>query len=805
MDVTESGGATGAARGGVRQALRWAGAAALLLLAAATGAGAVGLVLLRGSLPQVDGTARLPGLAAPVEVERDGLGVPTVRGGSRADVARATGFLHGQDRFFQMDLLRRRAAGELSELVGSAALPLDRRTRLHRFRRTAEAALAALPPGDRALLQAYAQGVEAGLRSLRRLPFEYLLLRAEPAPWRTEDCLLVVLAMFIDLNGQEGRHEAAVAALAEALPAPVADLLAPAGTEWDAPLQGASFATPPLPGPGVLDLRLRQAAPRGPPEPARPARGSNAWAVAGSHTAHGGAILASDMHLGLRVPNTWYRASLAWRDGDRERRVTGVTLPGVPLVVAGSNGSVAWGFTNSYGDWQDLVLVEPDPADPARYLAPGGSRPFERTLETIRVKGRADERLEVLSTAWGPVVGRDGRGRPRALSWTAHLPGAVNLETAGLERAETVEEALDAGGRAGLPPQNLVAADRDGRIGWTVAGAIPRRLGLDGRLPASWADGSRRWEGWLAPSERPRIVDPPSGRIWTANARAVDGPGLRLLGDGGYALGARARQIRDDLAGLEKATERDMLAVQLDDRARFLEHWQRLLLRTLTPAALAADPRRTEVRRLVEAWGGRAAAGSAGYRLVRDFRQRAVEKALAPFAAAARAADPAFELAELTQAEGAAWRLVSERPLHLLDPAYPSWEALLLAALDEALAALPGGGRDLASQTWGKRNAAAIRHPLSPSVPGMGWLLDMPADPLPGDANMPRVQSPAFGASERMAVSPGREAEGYLHMPGGQSGNPLSPWYRAGHGAWVRGEPTAFLPGPRQHLLRLEP
>jgi penicillin amidase len=558
----------------------------------------------------------------------------------------------------------------------------------------------------------------------------------------------------------------------------------------------------------VLDLRTRKAArdpaPRGAAtDPGAP--GSNGWAVAGSHTAHGGAILADDMHLALRVPNIWYRASLAWADGNAGRRVTGVTLPGVPLVVAGSNGRVAWGFTNSYGDWQDLVELEVDAADPGRYRAPGGPRPFERATEVLKVKGGPDEALEVLSTIWGPVVDRDPRGRPRALAWTAHHPEAVNMELASLETAASLEEALDAANRSGIPPQNLVCADAGGRIGWTIAGVIPRRLGFDGLLPGSWADGTRRWDGWRAPAEAPRIVDPPSGRVWTANARVVDGAALALLGDGGYALGARARQIRDDLLSRERVSERDMLAIQLDDRALFLERWRDLLLRTLSPGAVAGDARRAEARRLVEDWGGRAAAGSAGYRLVRDFRLRATALALAPFASEARAKDPRFDPGELRQAEAAAWRLVSERPAHLLNPRYPGWEALLLAALDGALADLPGGGKDLAARTWGERNTAVIRHPLSRAIPLLGGLLDMPAEPLPGDRDMPRVQAPDFGASERMAVSPGREAEGLFHMPGGQSGHPLSPWYRAGHAAWARGEPAPFLPGPRRHLLELVP
>jgi penicillin amidase len=796
------------APGARRSGRRWGlGLLLLALLLVVPAAGAASWAL-RASLPRLDGVVALPGLSAPVRVERDALGVPTVRGATRQDVARATGFLHAQDRFFQMDLLRRRSAGELSELAGAGTLPLDRGIRRYRLRAVARRALEALPAGQRALLEAYAAGVGAGLASLGSRPWEYLLLRARPAPWRAEDSLLVVLTMFVDLTGEGGARDATLGALRDTLPAPFLELLAPAGGEWDAPLQGGPLSTPPLPGPEVLDLRKRPGALGAAPHPAvdePDLPGSNGWVVDGRHSAGGGALVADDMHLGHAVPNIWYRASLAWSDDGEPRRLTGVTLPGLPAVVAGSNGHVAWGFTNSYGDWQDLIELEPAPGDPGAYLAPGGVRPLERCTELIRVKGGADVALEVLDSEWGPVVSEDARGRRRALAWTALRPGGVDLGLLALERARDLGEALDAANAAGIPPQNFMAGDAAGHVGWTIAGRLPRRVGLDGRLPTSWADGTRRWDGWWPPAETPRLVDPPSGRLWTANSRVVEGEALERIGDGGYALGARARQIRDDLMARERFDERDLLGIQLDDRALFLARWQALLLGALDAAALGADPRRAEVRRLVEAWGARAAVGSVGYRLVRAWRLAVTARALAPFLAEARRALPRLEAGDLLQAEGFAWRLVTERPAHLLAPGEGSWDRLLLAALDDVLAALPEGGRHLAARTWGEANTAAIRHPLSPAVPGLGRLVDMPPDPLAGDANLPRVERPAFGASERFVVSPGREEEGIFHMPGGQSGHPLSPYYRAGHAAWVEGHPTPFLPGPAVHVLDLSP
>lgn len=805
-------------RPGPKRLLRWAaiGLTAIVLLLLA---GGVWLhSRLRASLPRLEGRVELEGLSAEVLVERDALGVPTLRGANRDDVARATGFLHAQDRFFQMDLLRRAAAGELAELLGPFALDFDRRTRVHRFRAAAERGLARADPAQRRILESYTDGVNAGLAALGAAPPEYLLLRVDPAAWRPEDGLLVTLAMYLDLQSDLAGRESDRGVLYEVLPRPLAEFLTPRGTEWDAPLTGEPWSTPPVPPAEVFDLRERaptettrasaHPTPRwaDPDEP--PSAGSNNWAVTGALTADGGALVANDMHLPLRLPNIWYRASFVWPDGDRPermQRVTGLTLPGAPPIVAGSNGRIAWGFTNSQGDWADLVVLEVDPAKPRVYATPQGPREMEAFAERIAVRGAEAETLEVLWTIWGPVVDEDLRGRPRALRWVAHDDEAVDLGLLEMERAEGLDEALAAAAATRIPTQNCVVADATGRIGWTLMGPIPRRFGHDGRLPRSWAGGDAGWDGLLAPEEYPRIVDPPGGRIWTANNRVVDGEMLRVIGDGGLVLGARARQIRDDLRGIERATPRDMLAVQLDDRALLLERWRDLLLDVL---AGDADPRRAELRRIVEAdWTGRASIDSAGFRMVRTFRLYLAEGVLGAITAECSEADERFSLWNEGQWEGPLWRIVQERPPHLLEPGFDGWDARFLATVDRVIEYFaPEAGARLATRTWGQRNTASIRHPLSAALPSwLGSRLDAPHDPLPGDGGMPRVQSPSFGASERFVVSPGREQTGILHMPGGQSGHFLSPYYLAGHEAWARGEPTPFLPGTTLHRLTLAP
>jgi penicillin amidase len=500
---------------------------------------------------------------------------------------------------------------------------------------------------------------------------------------------------------------------------------------------------------------------------------------------------------------------LEWPAGDGcgpAHRIVGVTAPGAPVVVVGSNTRVAWGFTNSQGDWSDLVIVEVDPDNPERYRTPSGWVEIRHFSETIHVRGGAAEVIDIEETIWGPIIDHDHLGRPRAMRWIAHDPGGANLGLLGLEHVSTVEEAIEVANTTGIPPQNFVCADDTGSIGWTIVGRIPKRFGLSGRVPTSWADGDKGWNGWQETEAYPRIVDPPGGLIWTANARVVDGKMLELIGDGGYDLGARAHQIRDHLRDLESPDERDMLSVQLDDRALFLERWRGLLLDVLDEQAVRDHPARLEFRGLVEAtWTGRAGVDSTAFRFVRAFRKFTFERVYGWLTKPCQEADEDFSIYRLPQEEGPLWQLVTERPPHLLNPGTTSWREELLAVVDTTIEYYADLGGELREHTWGARNTLSMQHPLSRAVPALSRWLDMPRDQLPGDGYMPRVQSPGWGASERLAVAPGREKEGYFHMPGGQSGHPLSPHYRTGHDAWVEGVATPLLPGSSEHRLILIP
>jgi penicillin amidase len=814
----------------------------LVLVVAALLAGAAAVwarAQLHGSLPQIDGVRQVQGLSAPVSVTRDALGIPTIRAATREDAARATGFLHAQDRFFQMDLARRRAAGELAALVGVRAIALDREIRIHRFRAIARRAAALLGPTDRAQLTAYTAGVNAGLQALDAPPFEYLALRQTPAPWLLEDSLLVVLSMFVTLQDTDGSYEATLATMYDILPTPMFEFLVPRGSEWDTPLVGSAFAASPIPGPEIYDLRSRRRhkppifnpksqAPLSDRVDAGPAIshpglggsdlgfdnhsaavGSNSFAVSGRLTSNGGALIANDMHLGIRVPNTWYRAAIEWPDPTNPaepHRLAGVTLPGVPALVVGSNSHVAWGFTNTYADWSDIVLLDVDPARPNAYLTPDGWREFERHDETISIAGQPAQQETVLWTVWGPVLGSDHLGRRRAYRWVAHSPERLAVSVSPLESARTLEAALDVANGLGTPGQNIVVADRSGRIGWSVYGSIPRRVGLDGQLPASWSTSARGWSGWLTDAEYPRIVDPPEGRIWTANNRVVNGGMLAALGDGSYEIGSRARIIRNRLQAKERFTRLDLLDIQLDTSAEFLSRWRGLILRTLAPAAVNARPERAELRDIVEReWSGSALANSAAYRFTRAFRDLVSERVIAFVLAECYEADRTFDYTTVRRRDTPIWMLVNEQPQHLLDPQYRTWDEMLLAALDATIDQATSDRRGLRDKTWSDYNVGAYRHPLSAAIPFVWRWLDMPAAALPGDLYTPRVHWRAIGASVRMVVSPGREAEGIAHMPTGQSGHPLSRFYANSHAAWVAGEPTPFLPGPAAHTLTLSP
>ncbi|SMF98246.1 penicillin acylase family protein [Burkholderia singularis] len=784
--------------------LRWlkilSGLILMILLAVAAGVAA----WLRASLPQLDGDVRVPTLGAPVTAGRDALGVPTITARDRFDAAYAIGYLHAQDRFFQMDLLRRIGAGELSELFGPQALGVDREHRSFRLRELAADTLSQLPVDDARLLQRYTQGVNDGLSALHVRPFEYGLLRMPPRLWRPEDSLLAIWAMYFDLQGRLASRAVARRWLQEhAEPRQLAFLL-PESSRFDAPLDAPAIAGPAAPVPDAAPAWLRAAPPQPPGNVGarlvsiddQSSVGSNNWVLAGPRSATGAAIVGDDMHLGLRLPNIWYRAAFAYRsDAGVVRRVAGVTLPGVPAVVVGSNGQVAWGFTNGYVNGLELVPLEPHESDAHTFRLGGTWEAAHAYTETIRVRDAAPVQMTVLQTSVGPV--REIGGQYYAVHWIAQTPGAVNLALARMSDAHDVDEAIHIAHAAGIPAQNIVIGDSAGHIGWTIAGALPDRR-------ASADDGAPSWRVPLPPDAYPRIVDPAAGQLWTANSRQLAGDAYQLIGDGGADLGARAGQLRDALTALGRTDERAAYQVDLDDRARFMSPWRERALRVLDDAALADHPARAEFKRLLEhGWTGRASVDSVGYTLARGFLFRLYDMLFGGLDARLKQLDAGADYALANPR----WpvlvaRLLDERPAAWLPGGTSNWRDVQLSAIDKTIAALTVDGAPLAGATWGARNTLSIAHPFARSVPFFGRWLSAPADQVPGDIHMPRVAGPDFGQSERMVVSPGHEEGGIFNMPGGQSGHPFSPFFLAGHDAWVKGAPQPFLPGAAEHTLR---
>ncbi|WP_163932334.1 penicillin acylase family protein [Paraferrimonas sp. SM1919] len=758
--------------------------------------------VLQQSLPILEGQIAAD-VKQKVTIERDAQGLVALQATDLNDAVYGLGFVHAQERFFQMDLQRRRSAGRLAELFGKAAVDADKKVRLHYLQANATKAFSLLSAEQQHTLMRYSAGVNAGLAALKSAPFEYTLLQVTPERWQASDSLLVVYSMFLLLNDETAEYDFSRTIVARHFGEQVLEFLSPIGNVYDATLDGSDKSVMPI----IANLNLNQIKINEKQVVEEKAiDGSNNWAVAGSLSKDGSAILADDMHLGISVPNTWFRAQLHYQD----KSIVGLSLPGIPGIVVGSNGHLAWGFTNSYGDWHDRIALELD-ENGSHYQTPQGWQPLGKMTHQIQVKGSDTVNYEVAMTQWGAAIENDD-GSWHALHWLAQYPKAVNLNLMDLMLAENVNQGISACNNAGMPPQNCVLADSQGNIGWTIAGLLPQRGSAVSNQVVPWQQADELWQGWLAKDHYPKIINPQNHRVWTANSRVVGGHMLKEIGDGGYDIGARTRQIADGLLAKASFNEQQLLAIALDDRALMLAKWHKMLMALLERRGLEGH----EWYAALESFSGHAAVNDYGYSLVRRFYdnwRQDVYMALAIYAKSDSQVNLKKlhkQLLTLKQKEQALWLLATRQPADWLVANHKTFDDWLLAVLAQSAAELTDEFGSLDAATWGKQNIATIKHPLSDFMPlglkqWFEYKVNMAPSQLPGDANMPRVQRPQHGASQRLVVSPGNEQQGILHMPAGQSGHPLAPYYGAGHKDWEQGLASPLLMGDVVWSLALTP
>jgi penicillin amidase len=751
-----------------------------------------GWLWLRSSLPQLDGTIALAGLSAPVEVTRDRYGVPHIRAQTDRDAFFALGFVHAQDRLWQMDFQRRFTAGRLSEVVGPRGLASDRMMRTLGLYRLAEGTVQRLSPGARATVEAYAAGVNAYIARHRGAwPPEFYLLRYRPERWTPADSLVWgrMMGLFLSRNWHE---EALRAVLAKRLSAAQLELLFPPYPS-DAPTTLARLL-------GIGTPVFGEA--------------SDEWVLSGAHTASGKPLLANDPHLRLRMPGIWYLARIDTPDFS----FAGATVAGVPFPILGHNRRVAWGFTSAESDVQDLFVERVDPKDPGRYLVPGGSAPFETRTERIKVRGAPDDTITIRATRHGPVIsglagasveGIAGPGAVVALQTPTLAPDDHTADALyHLARARNWREFRDALRQWDSPQQNIVYADVNGRIGYIAPARLPIRRSGDGSLPSPGWDGSHDWTGFVAFDDLPQAVDPARGVLFNANNPA--GPPGRAEAYGGVAsMGWRARRIRQLLSGSRHFTLADMTAMQMDTVS--------LSARALLPLLLPARPATAlgqKALSLMRGWDG-TMDRNRPQPLIYTAWLRALVRLI--FADEVGEAYPTW--ARLHAAQVIA--VLTRHPAWCDDVRTQARESCadrVAAALDQATAELAARhGDDPAAWRWGTAHQALFDHPVLGRLPVIGPLFDVDL-PVSGGADtlnrgLSDIEDPRrpyasiHGAGYRGVYDLAALDRSRFIVAPGQSGNPFSPHYADLAGMWRAGGFLTIAPdaGPDADRLVLSP
>jgi penicillin G amidase len=690
-------------------------------------------------LPQTSGDISAP-IAARATVVRDALGVPHISAASWEDAIFLQGYVTAQDRMWQMDALRRLAAGELAEVIGPAALDQDKDSRRLRLSRIAEAQAKNLTPETKAIFAAYARGVNYYLETHRgRLPIEFTLLNYSPRPWRIEDTLLAALQMFRMLT-----------------------------TSWPEEIR---------------KLHMLEKGDRVKVEFLYPARtgtevapGSNAWAVSGAHTASGKPILAGDPHLEWSIPSPWYLLHVKGGDLD----VTGASLPGIPAVILGHNRRIAWSVTNLEFDVQDLYREQID-TQTGRYQMNGQLRQAGLERDWIGVKGQKPLQSDTWITAHGPVFLSD-EGRNYSLRWTAAEAAGMEFPFLALDRARNWEEFNQTLRRYSGPAQNFIYADVDGNIGYHAAGVLPNRQGCRGDVPADGSTNSCHWAGPIPYDDLPQVYNPPSGIIASANQDPFPAD-YRYAVNGGFAPPYRAREIRTLLSNREKWKPEEMLSVQKDVYSEYLNFLAHQAVQAWDKHPNSSAQMRAAVDTLRN-WNGQTEKKTAAP-MVATLLDTELRKAAAKAAAPGVEGEYAARMAPVVIE-----KLLRERPAGW----FKDFDELLINSLAAGISAGEKiAGSNVAEWDYGRWIELRLVHPVIGQLPVIGGYFNIgnigPV-PMSGSPSSIKQTTQRLGPSMRMVIDLGNLDQSLANVVTGESGHVMSRHYKDQWGAYYGG--TSF-------------
>jgi penicillin G amidase len=792
-------------------------------------------------LPRLDGSIALSGLQQNVIVERDHWGVPHIRANSVEDMVEAQGYVMAQDRLWQMDLLRRVARGQLSEILGPATVNVDKRFRTMGFGRAADRDLGLMDPNSRALFDAYARGVNHFIEQHSdQLPLEFSLLKYKPQPWQPTDTLVISGYMYQTLT-DTWEEEIDRANVTDRVGAERSkDLFSPDAAmdhfvvgdpnilndgsqrsrvdpddeddDDDDDDMGPDDAvlkarvTPPadtIGAEGIPDLTSALASSvlgylQDSAREIRHSLGSNNWVVSGDHTATGKPLLANDTHLELSIPPIWYEIHLTapgWN-------VKGFTLPGAPLVVIGHNDRIAWGFTNNGADVQDLYTESFNPAAADEYRVNGKWVKAQLFDEVIHVKGQPDEHLPLVVTRHGPIVRREA-GKSYALRWTATEPGGLSNVYNWLGKAQNWEEFRSIMKKVWGPGQNAVYADVEGNIGYIMAARVPIRKKGHGEIPDPGETDDYEWTGYIPFDQLPQSLNPDSGLIVTANARVV-GPNYKPYLTDRWEEPYRTARIYDLLHDKHGLRPTDMLKVQTDT----FSYPHLFLADQLSAAAKIAAPKDDRAKKLIDGlkdWNGIADADSPEVSFLVAFRRAALNLILEPYL---NGETKLYRWRTTTFLQ----KVLTDRPAKWLPSTYKTYDALLVAAADRAVAQLTEDSKSsrVEDWPWKRFNSLDMLHPIGREGL-LKRLLSITGKPQSGTSYSVRAATKDHGPAMRFVANPANWDESILLIPAGQSGQPGSSHYSDQFSYWYEGTPI-FAPftdaaeaKDRKHTLTLKP